>query len=150
MLYYNYHKHDHYGNPWSLDVVVKPEDYCKRAVELGHNAVFTTNHGVQGNIFDWMLYSEQYDLKMIYGAEMYYVHDCNRLIDGKKDNSNKHIVIIAKNNRGAEQLNELVSFAHTEGFYYKPRVDSEHLYALNPHDLLLQRLALQEYGTIQN
>lgn len=30
--YNNYHKHDHYGNPWTMDVVVKPEEYCERAI----------------------------------------------------------------------------------------------------------------------
>ena len=75
MIYHNYHKHDHWGNPWTTDVIVKPEEYCKRAIELGHTTVFTTNHGVTGNIFDWMDVSKKYGLKMCYGAEAYYVDD---------------------------------------------------------------------------
>ena len=42
MKYYNYHCHNMYGNPVSMDVIVSMEDYCKRAIELGHDAFFTT------------------------------------------------------------------------------------------------------------
>ena len=110
--YNNYHKHDHYGNPWTMDVVVKPEEYCKRAIELGHDSVFTTNHGVTGNIFDWLdLVNRKdqdgkkiYDLKLRYGMETYFVKD-----RFAKDRSNKHLVIIAKNNDGAMQLNDIMT-----------------------------------------
>ena len=137
MRYNNYHKHDHKGNPWSLDVFVKEEDYCKRAVELGHNTVFTTNHGVQGDIFTWLECSKRYGLKMIYGTEAYYVH--NRLADsdGNRDRSNRHLIVIARNNDGVMQLNDIMSEAHTSGFYYRPRIDDELLFSLNPNDFIV-------------
>lgn len=132
MRYNNYHKHDHYGNPWSTDVIVKPEEYCKRAVELGHTTVFTTNHGVQGNIFAWMESAKQYGLKMCYGTEAYFVKD-----RFEKDRSNKHIIIIAKNNDGVMQINDIMSEAHSTGFYYKPRIDTGLLFSLNPKDVII-------------
>lgn len=132
MRYNNYHKHDHYGNPWSLDVVVKSDEYCKRAIELGHTCVFTTNHGVQGNIFDWMLSSKEYGLRMVYGTEAYYVHDRH-----EKDRSNKHIIVIARNNSGVMQLNDIMTEAHSSGFYSKPRIDDELLFSLNPNDFII-------------
>ena len=147
MRYNNYHKHDHKGNPWSMDVVTKEEDYCKRAVELGHTTVFTTNHGVQGDIFTWLDCSKRYDLKLIYGTEAYYVHDRISEIqvgvdkDGNpkygRDRSNKHIIIIARNNNGVMQLNDIMSEAHTSGFYYRPRIDDELLFSLNPNDFII-------------
>lgn len=138
--YNNYHKHDHYGNPWTMDVLVKPEEYCKRAIELGHDSVFTTNHGVTGNIFDWLdLINRRdkdgnkiYDLKLRYGMETYFVKD-----RFAKDRSNKHLVIIAKNNDGAMQLNDIMTEAHSTGFYYKPRIDSELLFSLNPDNFII-------------
>lgn len=138
--YNNYHKHDHYGNPWTMDVVVKPEEYCKRAIELGHDSVFTTNHGVTGNIFDWLdLVNRKdqdgkkiYDLKLRYGMETYFVKD-----RFAKDRSNKHLVIIAKNNDGAMQLNDIMTEAHSTGFYYKPRIDTELLFSLNPNNFII-------------
>lgn len=132
MLYHNYHKHDHWGNPWTTDVIVKPEEYCKRAVELGHTTVFTTNHGVTGNIFDWLEVSKKYNLKMIYGTEAYYVDDCQ-----EKDNSNRHIIVIARNNSGVMQLNDIMTSAHEEGFYYKPRIDKNALLSLDPNNFII-------------
>ena len=147
MRYNNYHKHDHKGNPWSLDVIVKEEEYCKRAIELGHTTVFTTNHGVQGDIFTWLDCSKKYGLKLIYGTEAYYVHDrfANiRIGEDKngnptygKDRSNSHIIIIAKNNNGVMQLNDIMSEAHDTGFYYRPRIDDELLFSLNPKDFII-------------
>lgn len=137
MRYNNYHKHDHAGNPWSLDVIVKPEEYCKRAVELGHDTVFTTNHGMQGNLFEWLEASKKYNLKLCSGAECYYVNDRFSEIDGKKDRSNKHIVIIAKNDSGVEQLNNLVTESHMTGFYYRPRIDKELLFKLDENDFII-------------
>ena len=131
-IYKNYHKHDYYGNPWMMDVVVSPEDYCKRAVELGHDTVFTVNHGVTGNIFEWMEKSKKYNLKMCYGTEAYYVAD-----RFEKDNSNKHLIIIAKNNEGVMQLNDIMSEAHTTGFYRKPRIDRQLLFSLNPKNFII-------------
>lgn len=132
MRYHNYHKHDHFGNPWIPDSVAKPVDYCKRAVELGHDAVFTVDHGITGNIFDWIGCSKEYGLKMCYGTEAYFVK--NRF---EKDRSNRHIVIIAKNNDGVMQLNDIMSEAHSTGFYYRPRIDQELLFSLEPKNFIV-------------
>lgn len=137
MRYNNYHKHDHYGNPWISDVVVKPEDYIKRAQELGHTTVFTTNHGVTGSIFDWLTQTKDTDLKLIYGMEAYFVHSYDADEDGKRDGSNKHLIIIARNNDGVMQLNDIMSTAHNEGFYRRARVDAEHLFSLNPKNFIV-------------
>lgn len=131
-MYKNYHKHDHYGNPWMPDSIAKPEDYCKRAIELGHNSVFTVNHGVTGYIFDWMELCKKYGLKMHYGMEAYYVP--NRF---EKDRSNKHLIIIAKNNDGAMQLNDIMTEAHSTGFYYRPRIDNDLLFSLDPNNFII-------------
>lgn len=131
-MYKNYHKHDHYGNPWMPDSIAKPEDYCKRAVELGHDSVFTVNHGVTGYIFDWMELCKKYGLKMHYGMEAYYVPD-----RFEKDRNNKHLIIIAKNNDGAMQLNDIMTEAHSTGFYYRPRIDNGLLFSLDPNNFII-------------
>lgn len=132
MNYYNYHKHDHKGNIRQLDVIAKMEDYCKRAVELGHNAIFTTNHGVQGDIFEATTLGKQYGLKVISGCECYYVQNRH-----EKDKSNKHLVVIALNDNGFRQLNKILSIANDDGYYYKPRVDYELIMQLNPNDVVI-------------
>ena len=130
--YYNYHKHDHKGNPVSLDVVVKLEDYCKRAIELGHDTIFTTCHGLQGDLFEATTLAHQYNLKLIVGAELYYVPDRK-----EKDRSNRHIIIIALNHNGIRELNNIISKSFIDGMYYKPRIDEELLFSLNPENVVV-------------
>ena len=131
MRYNNYHKHDHYGNPWFIDTITKPEDYCLRAIELGHDSVFTTNHGVTGNIFEWIDLAKKYNLKLRYGIEAYYT-------DNRFDKERgKHLIIVARNNEGAMQLNDIMTESHMTGFYYRPRVDKELVLSLNPDNFIL-------------
>ena len=132
MIYHNYHKHDHKGNIRALDVVVKLRDYCERAVELGHTTIFTTNHGMQGDIFEATVLAQEYGLKLIVGAECYYVK--NRF---EKDRSNRHLVVIALNDEGVRQLNEMISISNVDGYYYKPRIDYELLMGLNPKNFVI-------------
>ena len=132
MRYNNYHKHDHKGNVKSLDVVCKMEDYCKRAIELGHTTIFTTNHGIQGDVFEATTLAKKYGLKLIVGAECYYVKDRK-----EKDRSNRHIIIICLNDNAVRQLNKILSIANTEGYYYKPRIDYELLMSLNEKDFII-------------
>ena len=132
MIYHNYHKHDHKGNIRALDVVVKLRDYCERAVELGHTTIFTTNHGMQGDIFEATVLAQEYGLKLIVGAECYYVK--NRF---EKDRSNRHLVVIALNDEGVRQLNEMISISNIDGYYYKPRIDYELLMGLNPKNFVI-------------
>ena len=130
--YYNYHCHNHKGNIKALDVIVKQEDYCKRAIELGHDAFFTTCHGMQGDIFEATTLAHDYNLKMIVGAECYYVP--NRF---EKDKSNRHIIIIALNHEGIRELNDIISESNDSGMYYKPRIDDELLFSLTPQNFVI-------------
>ena len=132
MKYYNYHCHNMYGNPISMDVIVSMEDYCKRAIELGHDAFFTTCHGLQGDIFQATTLAHQYNLKMIVGAELYYVKD-----RFEKDRSNRHIIIIALNHDGIRDLNRVISESFTTGMYYRPRIDEKLLFSLNPNNVII-------------
>ena len=138
MKYYNYHCHNMYGNPISMDVIVSMEDYCKRAKELGHDAFFTTCHGLQGDVFQATTLAHQYDLKMIVGAELYYVPDRLSVDEnGHKDRSNRHIIIIALNHDGIRDLNRIISESFETGMYYKPRIDKELLFSLNPDNVVI-------------
>lgn len=132
--YNNYHRHDFYSNLRSLDCVVKPIEYIERAKELdGDKAIlFTTNHGFQGNIHEYYTLAKENNIKLIVGVEAYYVE--NRK---EKDKSNYHIVIIAKNNQGYKEINKIMSEANISGYYYKPRIDDELLFSLNPSNVII-------------
>ena len=133
MRYNNYHKHTHYSNIKTLDCVSKPEDYMKRAIELGHTTYFTTEHGYQGNIYEAHTLCEKYGLKCIYGVEAYYVDD---MLD-KSSRSNYHIMLVAMNDNGRKEINKIMSLANTDGFYYKPRIDLKCLLSLTPTDVVV-------------
>ena len=131
--YNNYHKHTHYSNISTLDVVVKPSDYINRAKELGHTTYFTTEHGFQGNIFEAHKLCHEAGLKPIYGVEAYYVDDATV----KETRENYHIVLIAMTNNARKQINKIISNAQTTGFYYKPRIDLKSLLSLNPNEVVI-------------
>ena len=130
--YENYHKHDHESNIMTLDCVVKNTDYIARSLELGCKNYFTTQHGWTGKFLEAYDLCKKNGLKMIYGAELYMVKD--RTL---KDNSNYHIVIIAKNQDGFYELNEIMSESNRSGFYYKPRIDIELIKRLNPNNFFI-------------
>ena len=133
MRYNNFHKHTHYSNIKTLDCISKPEDYIKRAVELGHTTYFTTEHGFQGNIYEAHTLCEQYGLKCIYGVEAYYVDD----MYDKSSRSNYHLMLVAMNDNGRKEINKIMSLANTDGFYYKPRIDLKCLLSLTPTDVVI-------------
>jgi DNA polymerase III alpha subunit len=122
----------HYSNIVTLDVVVKPEDYMKRAKELGHKIYFTTEHGYNGNIYEALTLAEKYGLKVVSGMEAYYVPDRK-----EKDKSNYHLVLIALNTDGYKDLNYILSESNVSGFYYKPRIDDELLFSINPNNIIV-------------
>lgn len=122
----------HYSNIVTLDVVVKPEDYMKRAKELGHKIYFTTEHGYNGNIYEALTLAEKYGLKVVSGMEAYYVPDRK-----EKDKSNYHLVLIALNTEGYKDLNYILSESNVSGFYYKPRIDDELLFSINPNNIIV-------------
>lgn len=160
----NYHSHKIYSNIKSLDVVAKPIEYIVRAIELdGKDAIyFTTEHGYQGNVYEAHTlcsevcvkltqenneytkhncekcrYKDVCDksykgIKMVVGAEVYYVKDRK-----EKDNSNYHLVIIAKNKDGYRDLNRILSYSNIDGVYYKNRIDDELLFSVNPNNVIV-------------
>lgn len=152
MYYNNYHKHTHYSNIKTIDVVVKIEDYLDRMVELGHTNYFTTEHGYQGNLFDVLNaiekknkdLPEEKHIRMIVGSELYYVKDIN---SEEKDRGNYHLIMVAMNNNGVEQINEILSYANIDGYYYKPRVDRKMIEDyVNPNDVIVTSACVAGIG----
>lgn len=131
--YNNYHKHTYYSNLRTLDSVTSPEEYIKRAVELGHTTYFTGEHGFQGNLFETQTLCEKYNLKPIYSVEAYYVDD----IENKDDRKAYHIMLVGMTEKARYEINKIMSIANTEGFYYKPRIGLKELISLTPTDTIV-------------
>ena len=132
MEYANYHKHDHVSSIMTPDTHIKQEEYCKRAVELGHTTYFTTNHGTGGDIFEANTLCEKYGLKCIFGIEAYIVKD-----PLSKDKRNYHIIIIPRTDKARKKVNLITSKASATGFYYKPRISPDDLCGLDKDDLYI-------------
>ena len=64
-IYQNYHKHSIYTNVIMLDSVAYPEDYAKRAQELGHGIISSCEHGYQGRYIESFQMAEKYNLKYL-------------------------------------------------------------------------------------
>ena len=114
------HNHTEYS---ILDGFGHPEEYLKKAKEIGLKAFAITEHG---NEYSWVYFDElkkNYpEIKMIYGVEFY---ECFDHLQKEKDNKYFHLIALAKNEAGRIALNELVTKSNFEGFYFKPRVDLE-------------------------
>lgn len=129
-MYSNYHRHTYYSNIVVPDVVVSNEDYAIRAQELGHKLLSGVEHGWAGHYIEPFELAKKYDLKFLFGTEAYIVKD--RL---EKDNTNSHIILLAKNENGRRNINRILSEANQTGFYYRARIDMGLLLSLPKNDV---------------
>lgn len=115
--YFAYHMHTYYS---VLDSVTSPEQYIKQDKEWGMNAICFTEHG---NVFQKVSEAKcahDNGLKFIYGCEVYLTRTNN---PDERQRDNYHTILIAKNEAGRQELNELLSDSYNEShFYYKPRI----------------------------
>jgi DNA polymerase-3 subunit alpha len=108
-----------------LDGAARIKNLVKRAVELKMSALAITDHGVMYGVIDFYKACHQAGIKPIIGCEVYVAPNKRSDRTPGKDDINYHLVLLAENEEGYRNLIKLVSMAHTEGFYYKPRVDKE-------------------------
>lgn len=122
MGFVHLHVHTEYS---LLDGAARIEKLVKKAVELGMPSVAITDHGVMYGIIDFYKACKKAGIKPIIGCEVYVApHRRTEKVPGRDDN-NRHLVLLAENEEGYKNLIKLVSMAHIEGFYYKPRVDKD-------------------------
>ncbi len=119
--------HLHFHTEYSLlDGACQVKQVMERAVELGMSQVAITDHGVLYGLVDFYKEARAAGIKPILGCEVYMAHGSmhERKTGANKSQSN-HLVLLAENAEGYQNLIYLVSKAHLEGFYYKPRIDKE-------------------------
>lgn len=124
MPFTHLHVHSHYS---LLDGLSKIDDLIARVKELGMDSLALTDHGVVYGLIEFYTKARAAGIKPILGCEMYVAP--RKLTDKESgiDSSNYHLILLAKNYTGYQNLMRLVSCAHLEGYYYKPRIDKEHL-----------------------
>lgn len=114
------HLHTEYS---LLDGVGKIDDYLDRAKVLGMQAIAITDHGNLFGVLELYKKAMKKGIKPVIGLEAY-VSEFSML---EKDGRIFHLVLLAENNKGYQNLLKISSESYIKGFYYKPRIDKEFL-----------------------
>jgi len=122
MSFVHLHNHTHYS---LLDGLTKIDEMVAFAIEQGSPAVAITDHGTMYGVLDFYKECKKQGIKPIIGVEAYLAPRGRTKKETVEDRANHHLLLLAKNNQGYKNLIKLVSIAHLEGFYYKPRIDWE-------------------------
>jgi DNA polymerase-3 subunit alpha len=118
------HVHSHYS---LLDGLGKIDDLLQATKDKGMNSIALTDHGVLYGAVEWFKRSKDFGVKPIMGLEGYISPNRMDQKRAKVDARPYHVTLIAKNTAGYKNLIKLVTLAHLEGYYYKPRFDYETL-----------------------
>jgi len=118
------HVHSQYS---LLDGAIKFEELFAQCSALGMDSVAVTDHGNLFGAVEFYIKSKGTGVKPIIGMEAYVApgsrHEKDR--SGGISDAAYHLVLLAENKRGWQNLIELSSIGYTEGFYYRPRIDKE-------------------------
>jgi DNA polymerase III subunit alpha len=99
---------------------------CAKAAGLGMPALALTDHGVMFGVLDFYEAARRHGIKPVIGVEAYVAP--GRRFDrtpGESEEKYRHLTILARNEEGYRNLLRLVTDAHLEGFYHRPRIDKE-------------------------
>ena len=123
MAFTHLHVHTEYS---LLDGSCKIRELTARAKELGMDSMAITDHGAMYGVIDFYRAAREEGIKPIIGCEVY-VSPGSRFDRETVNGEDRyyHLVLLAENNRGYENLMKIVSKGFIDGFYYKPRVDYE-------------------------
>lgn len=123
MAFTHLHLHTEYS---LLDASSKIKELAVRARELGMDSMAITDHGVMYGVIDFYRAARENGIKPIIGCEVY-VAPGSRFDreHGSGEDRYYHMILLAENNQGYQNLMKIVSKGFVEGFYYKPRIDDE-------------------------
>ena len=122
MKFTHLHVHSHYSLLDGLPKIGELLDYAK---ELGMNSVALTDHGALYGAIEFYKKAKEKGIKPIIGAEMYLAFEKISQKRPNIDDKKYHLVLLIKNETGYKNLVKLITKAHLEGFYYKPRIDDD-------------------------
>ncbi|MBR4026491.1 MAG: DNA polymerase III subunit alpha, partial [Lachnospiraceae bacterium] len=125
MSFVHLHTHTEYS---LLDGSNKIKNYVKRVKELGMNSAAITDHGVMYGVIDFYKEAKAAGINPIIGCEVYVAP--NSRFDREFSHGEDryyHLILLAENNKGYENLIKITSIGFSEGYYYRPRVDFETL-----------------------
>lgn len=120
------HTHSEYS---LLDGLGRVKDLVAEAKRLGHPALAITDHGAMHGAVEFFRAAKKAEIKPIIGLEAYQTVWGRPMggRDGQFDKENYHLLMLARNMTGYRNLLKISSNSHTNGFYYKPRIDHDFL-----------------------
>jgi len=120
-MFTHLHVHTEYS---LLDGMCRIPQLIKRAKELGMDSLAITDHGALYGAIEFYLAAIEAGIKPIIGCEVYLAPN-SRFGRDASDKNHRHLTLLAENRKGYQNLIQLVTKAHLEGFYYRPKVDKE-------------------------
>jgi len=141
--YVHLHNHTHHS---VLDGLTKIPALIDKVKDLGMEAVAITDHGTMSGVLEFYKAAKAAGIKPIIGMEAYVAARSRHDRDPQKDKARYHVIILAMNKVGYQNLMRLSSTANLEGMYYKPRIDHELLEKYNEGLIILSACASGEVG----
>ena len=120
MSFAHLHVHTAYS---LLDGACRIRDLPKLVKSMGQTACAITDHGVMYGVVDFYRACKAEGIKPIIGCEVYVAPRTRFDKQHEFDSEARHLVLLCENEEGYRNLSYLVSMAHVEGFYIKPRID---------------------------
>jgi len=108
-----------------LDGAARINELVGTAKAMGQPALAITDHGVLYGAVDFFATARAAKINPVLGCEMYMAPRSRHDREGRADRDPNHLILLARNDTGYRNLIKLVSTAHLEGYYYKPRIDRE-------------------------
>lgn len=124
MSFVHLHCHSEYS---LLDGFSNIKQLIRRAKEMGMPAVALTDHGTMHGVIDFFTQATEQGVKPIIGLEAYLAARGMKDRDPKLDKKSFHLLLLAENQTGYQNLLKIASAAQLEGFYYYPRIDRDFL-----------------------
>ena len=126
MSFAHLHVHSEYS---LLDGFSNIKKLVKKANEMGMPAVALTDHGTMFGVIEFFNAAKAVGIKPIIGLEAYMAARRMTDRDAKLDKISSHLLLLAENETGYQNLLQIASAAQLEGFYYFPRIDHDFLAA---------------------
>ena len=123
-MFTHLHLHTEYS---LLDATTRIPELITKLQENGMTSCAITDHGNMYGVFKFQDAMKKAGLKPIIGCEVYISPRDMHMKEYGVDNNYNHLILLAKNFTGYKNLMKIVSIAHMEGFYYRPRIDFETL-----------------------
>jgi DNA polymerase-3 subunit alpha len=141
--YVHLHNHSHYS---LLDGLSKIPAMLDHAKDLGMKSIALTDHGTLSGLIEFYKEANARGIKPIMGMETYVAARKHTDKEVSKDKQNYHLILLAMNSVGYQNLMRLSTIANLDGFYYKPRVDRELLETYNEGLIVLSACIGGEVG----